>query len=471
MSYHDHSNDISFLSDHCSHLDASERSFPTLPTQIKEMLQESRKEKNDFKPTRILKRNEDTEFPLFMRQRNQETNLTEIALSLKKKKRKRKRSKMIKSIMIESIDSEIYMIEAASFHLLIKQKKAEIFALFSREIDAQINAASSQDIDIQLSKTEKTSIDSKTVVSLEYHDFLNVFFKQEADKLPSHRDGHDHRIELKEGKEKSDHDYAPLYRMSNDELLLIKQYLEKHLNKDFIKPSFASYSSLVLFVRKSGDELRFCVDYRKLNAITKKNRYPLSLISKIIARLIKTQMITKIDIRHAFNRIRMITERDEKLITFTTKYENYQYRVLSFDLTDDSTTFQQFVNDNFLDFLDEFLVIYLNDLIIYSDNLQNHQKQIKKVLQRLREIELQANIDKCEFHVFETKFLDLIMRRDEVKMNSAKIQVIVEWATSRHLKEVQTFLSFINFYRRFIEGFFKLAKSLINLTKKKQIFD
>jgi hypothetical protein len=135
-------------------------------------------------------------------------------------------------------------------------------------------------------------------------------------------------------------------------------------------------------------------------------------------------LITKIDIQHVFNRIRMITERDEELITFTTKYENYQYRVLSFELTDDSVTFQQFVNDNFLDFLNEFLVIYLNDLIIYSDNLQDHQKHVRKVLQRLREIELQANIDKCEFYVFETKFLDLIVERDEVRMNSAKIQLV-----------------------------------------------
>jgi hypothetical protein len=196
---------------------------------------------------------------------------------------------MIKSIMIESIDSKIYIIEATFFHLLIKQKRTEIFALFSREIDAQINVASSQDIDIQLSKTEKISIDSKTVLSLEYHDFLNVFFKQKANKLSSHRDEHNHRIKLKEEKEKFDHDYASLYRMSNDELLLIKQYLEKHLNKNFIKSSFASYSSLVLFVRKSKNELRFYVDYRKLNAITKKNRYSLSLISKIIAKLIKTQ--------------------------------------------------------------------------------------------------------------------------------------------------------------------------------------
>jgi hypothetical protein len=119
VSYHDHSNNISFLSNYCSYLDASERSFSTLSNQIKEMLQDSRKEKNDFKLTRILKRN-DIEFSLFMRQRNQETNLIEIVISLKKKKRKIKKNKMIKSIMIESIDSKIYMIEAALFYLLIK---------------------------------------------------------------------------------------------------------------------------------------------------------------------------------------------------------------------------------------------------------------------------------------------------------------------------------------------------------------
>jgi hypothetical protein len=239
-------------------------------------------------------------------------------MSLKKKKRKRKKSKISKSIKNKLIDSKIYMIEAASFHLLIKQKRIEIFALFSREINAQINATSSQNIDIQLSKIEIISIDFRTVMSLEYHNFLNVFFKQEANKLSSHREKHDHRIELKEEKEKFDHEYVSLYRMSDDELLLIKQYLEKHLNKNFIKSNSISYLSSVLFARKSSDELRFCVDYRKLNAITKKNRYSFFLISKIIARLIKTQLITKINIRHAFNRIRMITERDEELIIFTT---------------------------------------------------------------------------------------------------------------------------------------------------------
>jgi hypothetical protein len=177
ISYHEYLDDISFLLDYCKHLRASERSFSILSIQIKEMMQEIKQEKNDFKLIRILKRDENIEIYLLVNQRNQETNLIEIVIFLKNKKRKRRKSKMIKSISLESIDSEIYMIEAALFHLLIKQKKTKIFALFSREIDAQMNAASCQNIDIQLSKIEKISIDFKTVISHEYHDFLNVFFK------------------------------------------------------------------------------------------------------------------------------------------------------------------------------------------------------------------------------------------------------------------------------------------------------
>jgi hypothetical protein len=109
--------------------------------------------------------------------------------------------------------------------------------------------------------------------------------------------------------------------------------------------------------------------------------------------------------------------------------------------------------------------------MIYSDNLKEHQKHVTKVLQRLREIDLQADIDKCEFHVFETKFLEMIIERDEIRMNSVKIKVIVEWINFRHLKEIQIFLEFIHFYKRFIEEFSQLVKSLINLIKKKQIFD
>jgi hypothetical protein len=129
--------------------------------------------------------------------------------------------------------------------------------------------------------------DSKSVVLFEYHDFLNVFSKEKADILSSHKK-HDHRIKLEKDHE-FDHEYASLYSLSEEELLLIKKYLKEHLNKSFIESSTASYVSLILFAKKSEDELRFCVNYRKLNAIIKKNRYSISFIAETIVRLSKAK--------------------------------------------------------------------------------------------------------------------------------------------------------------------------------------
>jgi hypothetical protein len=126
-----------------------------------------------------------------------------------------------------------------------------------------------KNLEMQLKKQDSsTMINLKSVVSSEYHDFLDVFFKEKADILSSHKK-HDHRIELKKDHE-SEHEYASLYNLSENELLLIKKYLKEHLDKEFIESSTISYASLILFAKKSDDELRFCVNYRKLNAITKK---------------------------------------------------------------------------------------------------------------------------------------------------------------------------------------------------------
>jgi hypothetical protein len=171
---------------------------------------------------------------------------------------------------------EIHSIAIASFNILSRQKDVKIFVV------------SMKNLKIQLKKQESNTVtDLKSVVLFEYHDFLNVFFKEKADILSSHRK-HDHRIEL-EKDHKFDHEYAFLYNLSEEELLLIKKYLKEHLNKNFIESSTAFYASLILFAKKSDDELRFCVNYKKLNAIIKKNRYSISLIAEIIARLFKTK--------------------------------------------------------------------------------------------------------------------------------------------------------------------------------------
>jgi hypothetical protein len=171
---------------------------------------------------------------------------------------------------------KIHSIAVTSFNTLSRQKDVKIFVVFMKNLK------------IQLKKQESnTMIDFKSVVFFEYHDFLNVFFKEKADILSSHKK-HDHRIKLEKDHE-FDHEYALLYNLSEEELLLIKKYLKKHLNKNFIESSTAFYASLILFAKKSDDEVRFCVNYRKLNAIIKKNRYSISFIVETIARLSKVK--------------------------------------------------------------------------------------------------------------------------------------------------------------------------------------
>jgi hypothetical protein len=207
-----------------------------------------------------------------------------------------------------------------------------------------------------------------------------------------------------------------------------------------------------------------------LNVIIKKNRYLISFIAETIARLFKARWIIKIDIRHAFNRIRMHSKENENLIIFKTKYDTYKYLIMSFELINESSTFQNFMNDTLMKYLNEFVVAYLDDILMYSNSKKDHIQHVKKILQRLREANIQIDVNKCEFHKIETKFLEMIVDRDDVRMNSKKIKAIVEWKTSRHLKKMQAFLNFTNFYRRFIKNFSRIAKSLVSLTKKKRLF-
>jgi hypothetical protein len=185
-------------------------------------------------------------------------------------------SKFHKKLTDEESIIEIHSIAVVSFNILFRQKDVKIFVVFMKNLKIQL-------------KKQNSSIvtDSKSVVFSEYHDFLDVFFKEKVDILSSHRK-HDHRIKLEKDHE-SDHEYASLYNLSKDELLLIKKYLKKHLNKEFIESSTASYVSSILFAKKFEEELRFCVDYRKLNAIIKKNRYSILLIAETIARLSKAK--------------------------------------------------------------------------------------------------------------------------------------------------------------------------------------
>jgi hypothetical protein len=146
--------------------------------------------------------------------------------------------------------------------------------------------------------------------------------------------------------------------------------------------------------------------------------------------LSKTKYFIKLNIRQTFHRMKIADAKFEDLIIFKIRFDVYKYRVLSFELCNDFVTYQHYMNDVFFDYLNEFVSIYINDIFIYSNFKKNHVKHVKKMLQRLRDANLQINIDKCEFFVHEIEYLDLIVKRNEIRMNSKKIETILQWATS-----------------------------------------
>ncbi len=213
--------------------------------------------------------------------------------------------------------------------------------------------------------------------------------------------------------------------MFEKELKIVKKYLENNLKKEFIIASRSSFVSSIMFMKKTNESLRFCVDYKKLNQLIKKNKYSLSLIDETLTHLRKTKYFIKLDIRQTFHRIRITNVESEDLTTFRIKFDAYKYRVLSFDLCNEFVTYQHYMNDVFFDYLDDFVFVYIDDIFIYSNFKKKHIKHVKKILQRLRDADLQVDIDKCEFSVHETKYLSLIVDRNEIRMNSEKKKIIL----------------------------------------------
>ena len=179
--------------------------------------------------------------------------------------------------------------------------------------------------------------------------------------------------------------------------------------------------------------------------------------------------LTRLNIISTFNKLQMHFD-NENYITFITALEAYKYKMLSFELTNESISFQQYMNDVLWDFLNDFCQVYLDDILIYSKMRKKYKDHIKLVLCWLRKAELQMNIQKCKFNVKETVFLEVIVSEQDLCMNLSKMIIIINWTTSINLKEIQSFMKFVNFYRRFIRDFFKLVKSFTQLTRKDMSF-
>jgi hypothetical protein len=258
--------------------------------------------------------------------------------------------------------------------------------------------------------------------------------------------------------------------MTQEEMAEVKRWVTENLSNGFIKASQSPWASPILFVKKPGGGIRLCFDYRKLNAITKKDRYPIPLIDETMANIAGCKVMTKLDIRKAFNRIR-VAESSEDLLTFCTPVGNFKPTVMGFGPCNGPATFQRYINETLFEYLNVFCTAYLDDVLIYSQNLEEHQEHVKLVLQRLMDAGLEVDIRKCEFHVTKTKFLGLIVSTNGLEMDPEKIEVVKNWEVPTNITEAQGFIGFCNFYRRFIEAFSKVMRPIIELTKKELKFE
>lgn len=365
----------------------------------------------------------------------------------------------LRSCWAEARAADICLIEASNFLRSAKREEVVIGATSLYEINKLIEDREQADEPQEPEEIERL-LDERLPPWLQ--GYRDVFSKVKADALPPHREGVDHDIQL-EGE--SNLAPSPLYSMSTEHLRLMKEYLEENLQKGFIVPSNAPYASPVLFAKKPGGGWRFCVDYRKLNAITKKDRYPIPLIEETLARLSRARVFTRLDVRHAFNRIRL-KESVEDLTTFRTRYGSYKYRVLPFGLCNGPASFQRYINSILFDYLDDFCTAYIDDILIYSSDPLEHQEQVHKVLERLREAGLPVDVKKSEFAVTSTKFLGFIVSTEGIAMDLEKVAVVRDWKTPTSLKGVQSFLGFCNFYRRFLKEYGRVARPLTRLTAK-----
>jgi hypothetical protein len=291
-------------------------------------------------------------------------------------------------------------------------------------------------------------IDDGETVPEVYRDFEDVFDAGQAGKLA--QNSHlDHAIDLQNGTQPP---HQPIYPLSPNELGVLRSYINEMLAKEWIRPSQSPAGAPIIFVKKKDGSLRLCVDYRGLNKITIKNRYPLPLVSETMNRLSGAKIFTQLDLRDAYHRIR-IREGDEWKTAFRTRYGHFEYTVMPFGLANAPATFQAYINRALCDLLDQFCVVYLDDILIFSRNEEEHIEHVREVFRRLRTYQLYVKRSKCRFHTDSVTFLGFVITTEDIQMEEERVKAIDEWPIPECAFDVQQFIGYAGFYRHFIKGF------------------
>ena len=290
---------------------------------------------------------------------------------------------------------------------------------------------------------------------------MDVFSKMKASELPPHCD-YDLKIDLEEGTSPP---LGTLYSLSPVELSAFRTFIDENLSTGFICPTASSHAAPVLFIKKKDSSLQLCIDFRGLNKITKKDCYPLPLISDLLDSPSRAKIYSKVDLRYMYHLV-WIAPGDKWKTAFHTCYGSYEWLVMPLSLTNAPAAFQQFVNTIFADMLDVCVIVYLNDILIYSKDMESHQRHVQEVLHQLQLHKLFAKLEKCEFHSDSVEYLGYCLSPEGLTMSPDKIITIADWPEPCKVKDIQSFLGFTNFYRQFIFNYSDITVPLTQLTWK-----
>jgi hypothetical protein len=259
------------------------------------------------------------------------------------------------------------------------------------------------------------------------------------------------------------------YRMPPAELAELKKQLQELLDKRFICLSTSPWGCLALFVKKKDESLRLCIDYRPLKAVTIKNKYPLPRIDVLFYQLVRAKVFSKIDLRSSYHQIK-IRANDIPKTTFSTRYGLYEFLVMSFGLMNAPAYFMYLMNSVFMPELDKFIVVFIDDILVYLKNEEEDARHLHVVLQRLREHHLYAKLSKCDFWLKEIKLLGHTISQEGITVDPDKVQEVMNWKPPTTVRQIRSFLGLAGYYRRFIPDFSRIVKPITELLKKEAKF-
>jgi hypothetical protein len=363
----------------------------------------------------------------------------------------------------EAVPSTMMLCTAQQLRRASKKKGVEMGVAVVKSVSADGTVTPKQ----PSGASAVTSVTDHPEVRQLLTEFDDVFPDDLPPGLPPQREI-DHKIELEAGS--TPPTKAP-YRMSPLELNELKKQLAELSSKGFIQASKSPFGAPVLFVKKKDGTMRLCVDYRALNKITIKNGYPLPpRVDELLDRLNGAKWFTKIDLRSGYHQVR-IASGDVSKTAFRTRYGHFEFAVLPLELMNAPATFMHLMQQVFRPCLDEFVIVFLDDILVYSRSEDDHVKHVRQVLQKLREHKLYGKLPKCEFMKDRVEFLGHVITRDGVQMDENKVNAVVDWPSPlMNLTDVRSFLGLAGYYRRFVEGFSRLAAPLSELLKKDKPF-